>query len=226
MADETADPFVVAVDLLSQAEHGPDSPAVLITTSERVGREVIAHVDRLIPGMPTRENAGPAWRDRGQVHLVPNLDEAYALANESASEHVQILTENPRDALKTMHNFGAVFLGEGTTVAFGDKVIGTNHVLPTRRASRYTGGLWAGMFVKTVTYQEVTSTDSSALLGEICGRAARAENFEGHGRSGDIRAAKYAGGPLPWAPARLKEWNAARAGASATPPTGPSTSGG
>lgn len=224
VADETADPFVVAVDLLSQAEHGPDSPAVLITTSERVGREVIAHVDRLIPGMPTRENAGPAWRDRGHVHLVPNLDEAYALANEFASEHVQILTVNPRDALKTMQNFGALFLGEGTTVSYGDKVIGTNHVLPTRRASRYTGGLWAGMFVKTVTYQEVTNTDSSALLGEICGRASRAENFEGHGRSGDIRAAKYAGRPLPWAPARLKEWNAARASASATP-IGPSTGG-
>ncbi len=212
VADDTADPFVVAVDLLSQAEHGPDSPAVLITTSETVGREAIEHIDRLLPGMPTVDNAGPAWRDHGEVHVVADLDEAYALANDFASEHVQILTSEPRDALKTMQNFGALFLGEGTTVSYGDKVIGTNHVLPTRHAARYTGGLWAGMFVKTVTYQEVTDTDSSALLGEVCGRASRVERFEGHGRSGDVRAAKYAGKPLPWAPEHLERWNAARAG--------------
>jgi sulfopropanediol 3-dehydrogenase len=212
VADDTADPFVVAVDLLSQAEHGPDSPAVLITTSETVGREAIEHIDRLLPGMPTVDNAGPAWRDHGEVHVVADLDEAYALANDFASEHVQILTAEPRDALKTMQNFGALFLGEGTTVSYGDKVIGTNHVLPTRHAARYTGGLWAGMFVKTVTYQEVTDTDSSALLGEVCGRASRVERFEGHGRSGDVRAAKYAGKPLPWAPEHLERWNAARAG--------------
>jgi len=215
VADDTADPFIVAVDLLSQAEHGPDSPAVLITTSETVGREAIEHIDRLLPGMPTRDNAGPAWRDHGEVHVVADLDEAYALANDFASEHVQILTAEPRDALKTMQNFGALFLGEGTTVSYGDKVIGTNHVLPTRHAARYTGGLWAGMFVKTVTYQEVTNSDSSALLGEVCGRASRVERFEGHGRSGDIRAAKYAGKPLPWAPEHLERWNAARAGSAA-----------
>ncbi len=215
VADDTADPFIVAVDLLSQAEHGPDSPAVLITTSETVGREAIEHIDRLLPGMPTRDNAGPAWRDHGEVHVVADLDEAYALANDFASEHVQILTAEPRDALKTMQNFGALFLGEGTTVSYGDKVIGTNHVLPTRHAARYTGGLWAGMFVKTVTYQEVTNSDSSALLGEVCGRASRVERFEGHGRSGDVRAAKYAGKPLPWAPEHLERWNAARAGSAA-----------
>ena len=216
VADDTADPFVVAVDLLSQAEHGPDSPAVLITTSEAVGREAIEHIDRLLPGMPTVDNAGPAWRDHGEVHVVADLDEAYALANDFASEHVQILTAEPRDALKTMRNFGALFLGEGTTVSYGDKVIGTNHVLPTRHAARYTGGLWAGMFVKTVTYQEVTDPGSSALLGEVCGRASRVERFEGHGRSGDIRAAKYAGKPLPWAPEHLERWNAARAGSGSS----------
>jgi len=215
VADDTADPFVVAVDLLSQAEHGPDSPAVLITTSELVAREAIDHIDRLLPGMPTRENAGPAWRDHGEVHLVTDLEEAYALANDFASEHVQVMTAEPRDALKSMQNFGALFLGEGTTVSYGDKVIGTNHVLPTRHAARYTGGLWAGMFVKTVTYQEVTNTDSSALLGEVCGRASRAERFEGHARSGDIRAAKHSGKPLPWAPEHLERWNADRAGAAA-----------
>ena len=212
VADESADPFVVAVDLLSQAEHGPDSPAVLITTSELVGREAIDHIDRLLPGMPTRENAGPAWRDHGQVYLVADLDEAYDLANEFASEHVQILTADPREALKRMQNYGALFLGEATTVSYGDKVIGTNHVLPTRHAARYTGGLWAGMFVKTVTYQEVTNKESSVELGEVCGRASRAEHFEGHARAGDIRAAKYAGKPLPWAPDHLERWNAARLG--------------
>ncbi|QRK93584.1 histidinol dehydrogenase [Saccharopolyspora erythraea] len=200
VADETADPFVTAVDLLSQAEHGPDSPAVLITTSESLGRQVIDEVDKLLPEMPTRDNAGPAWRDHGEVHVVADLDEAYELADTYAGEHVQILTANPREALEKMRNYGALFLGEGTCVSYGDKVIGTNHVLPTRGAARYTGGLWVGKYLKTVTYQEVTDEAASARLGEVCGRAARVELFEGHARSGDVRAAKYAGAPLPWAP--------------------------
>lgn len=211
LADESADPFVVAVDLLSQAEHGPDSPAVLITTSERVGREAMAHIERLLPDLVTNDYAGPAWRDHGEVHLVDDLDAGYALADQFASEHVQILTTSPRDALKAMRNYGALFLGEGTTVPYGDKVIGTNHVLPTLRGARYTGGLWVGMFVKTVSYQEVVNRDSSVVLGEVCGRASRVERFEGHARSGDIRAAKYAGKPLPWAPEQLARWNAERA---------------
>jgi len=201
VADETADPFVTAVDLLSQAEHGPDSPAVLITTSDRLGREVLARVDELLPGMPTRDNAEPAWRDHGEVVVVDSLDEAYRLADTYASEHVQILTARPRRALEQMRNYGALFLGEGTCVSYGDKVIGTNHVLPTRGAANYTGGLWGGKYLKTVTYQEVTDTDSSAHLGQVCGRAARAELFEGHARSGDVRAAKYADAALPWSPA-------------------------
>ncbi|MER8157738.1 histidinol dehydrogenase [Streptomyces sp. NPDC094472] len=200
VADEHADPFIAAVDLLSQAEHGPDSPAVLITTSERIGREVIAHIEEILPDMPTRDLAGPAWRDHGEVHVVGDLDEAYALADSYASEHVQILTAEPRKALDAMRNFGALFLGEGTCVSYGDKVIGTNHVLPTRGAARYTGGLWVGKYLKTVTYQQVTDPASSALLGEVCGRAARTELFEGHARSGDVRAAKYAGQPLSWDP--------------------------
>ncbi|GAA2351224.1 histidinol dehydrogenase [Saccharopolyspora halophila] len=200
VADEHADPFVVAVDLLSQAEHGPDSPAVLITTSEGLGRAVIEHVDALLPGMPTKDNAEPAWRDHGEVHVVADLDEAYRLADTYASEHVQILTEHPREALEKMRNYGALFLGEGTCVSYGDKVIGTNHVLPTRGASRYTGGLWVGKYLKTVTYQEVTDPAASADLGEVCGRAARVELFEGHARSGDVRAAKYGEAELPWAP--------------------------
>jgi sulfopropanediol 3-dehydrogenase len=200
VADDGADPFVVAVDLLSQAEHGPDSPAVLITTSEDVARAAMAHIDRLLPDMPTNDMAGPAWRDHGQVHVVEDLDEAYRLADGFASEHVQILTGQPREALARMRNYGALFLGEGTCVSYGDKVIGTNHVLPTRGAARYTGGLWVGKYLRTVTYQEVTDRATSAALGELCGRASRIELFEGHARSGDVRAAKYAGAELPWAP--------------------------
>jgi sulfopropanediol 3-dehydrogenase len=199
IADEHADPFVVAVDLLSQAEHGPDSPAVLITTSEDVARAAMAHIDRLLPEMPTNDMAGPAWRDHGQVHVVDDLDEAYRLADDFASEHVQILTERPREALEKMRNYGALFLGEGTCVSYGDKCIGTNHVLPTRGAARYTGGLWVGKYLRTVTYQEVTDRSASAALGKLCGRASRIELFEGHARSGDVRAAKYAGAPLSWA---------------------------
>ena len=210
LTDETADPFVVAVDLLSQAEHGPDSPAVLITTSETLAREAMAHIDALLPDMPTKDMAEPAWRNHGEVHLAKDMTEAYTLANDLASEHVQILTANPREALAHLRNYGALFLGEGTTVSYGDKVIGTNHVLPTRRAARYTGGLWAGMFVKTLSYQEVTDQDSSTLLGEVCGRASRVEMFEGHARSGDIRATKYSGNPLPWAPEQAQRWNAER----------------
>ncbi|MEV0593504.1 histidinol dehydrogenase [Nonomuraea cavernae] len=203
IADEYADPFVVAVDLLSQAEHGPDSPAVLITTSEALGRRVIELVEELLVDMPTADFAGPAWRDHGEVVVVADLDEAYALADRYASEHVQILTESPREALDRMRNYGALFLGEGTCVSYGDKVIGTNHTLPTRGAANYTGGLWVGKYLKTVTYQEVVDRASSAALGELCGRAARVEFFEGHARSGDVRAHKYAGAPLPWAPASL-----------------------
>jgi RNA polymerase sigma-70 factor (ECF subfamily) len=195
------DPFVVAVDLLSQAEHGPDSPAVLVTPSETLGRRVIELIDALLPGMPTADFAGPAWRDHGEVVVVDDLAAAWKLADQYAAEHVEVLTENPRAALAAMRNYGALFLGDGTCVSYGDKVIGTNHVLPTRGAANYTGGLWVGKYLKTVTYQEVTDPAASARLGELCGRAARVEFFEGHARSGDVRASKYAGAPLPWAPA-------------------------
>jgi sulfopropanediol 3-dehydrogenase len=201
VADEHADPFVVAVDLLSQAEHGPDSPAVLITTSRELAETVIAHVDDLLPGMPTRDFAGAAWRDYGEVHVVASLDDAFALADEYAFEHVQILTEEPRRALDAMTHYGALFLGEGTCVSYGDKTIGTNHVLPTRGAARYTGGLWVGKYLRTVTYQEVTDPESSAMLGEVTGRAARVERFEGHARSGDVRVAKHRGTRFDWMPA-------------------------
>lgn len=200
VADDSADPFTIAVDLLSQAEHGPDSPCILITTSSQVGQAVLEHIDTLLPGLPTGKIAGDAWADHGQVRVVDTLDEAYALADEFASEHVQILTEDPRRALEQMHNYGALFLGEGTCVPYGDKVIGTNHVLPTLGAARYTGGLWVGKFLKTLTYQEVRDPAASAQLGERCGRLSRLERFEGHARSGDLRAAKFGGASFPWIP--------------------------
>lgn len=201
VADESADPLLVAVDLLSQAEHGPDSPAVLVTTSEQLGREVIEQVERLLPTMPTRDFAEPAWRDHGEVVVVDDLAEGYAVADDYASEHVEILTADPREALDRMRNYGALFLGAGTCVSYGDKVIGTNHTLPTRRSARYTGGLWVGKYLKTVTYQEVTSEAASAELGELCGRAARVEFFEGHARSGDVRATRYRDTTPEWLPA-------------------------
>jgi sulfopropanediol 3-dehydrogenase len=198
IADDDADPFVVAVDLLSQAEHGPDSPAVLVTTSESVARAAMAHIDEILVDMPTKDFAEPAWRNHGEVVVVDTLDEAFAVADSYASEHVEVLTAEPRQALDKMHDYGALFLGEGTCVSYGDKVIGTNHVLPTRGSARFTGGLWVGKYLKTVTYQEVTDLGSSAMLGELCGRAARVELFEGHARSGDVRAAKYRGATLSW----------------------------
>lgn len=211
IADHTADPFVIAADLLSQAEHGPDSPVVLITTSERVGLDTIAEVERQLVNLPTNGIAAVSWANHGEVHLVDTIEEAFALGDQFASEHVQILTEEPRRALTEMQDYGALFLGEKTCVSFGDKAIGTNHVLPTLGAARYTGGLWVGKFLKTVTYQEITDADSSAELGRLCGRAARMENFEGHARSADVRAAKYGGDDLPWTDHRFDRVPAAAA---------------
>lgn len=198
VADESASPFMCATDLLSQAEHGPDTPAVLITTSEKVGQETMSIVDDLLTGLPTAELAAVSWRDYGVVVVVSDTEEAYSLADEYASEHVQILTKEPRQALKKMSQYGALFLGERTCVSYGDKVIGTNHVLPTGKAARYTGGLWVGKFLKTVTYQEVVEDEASGQLGRLCGRAARAENFEGHARSGDLRAHNYLQDDFAW----------------------------
>ncbi len=198
VADDDADPFLTAVDLLSQAEHGPESPAVLITTSQALGERVLAHIEQLLPGMSTKDYAEPAWRDWGQVIVVDDIDEAYALADSFAFEHVQIFTKEPREALEKMHDYGALFLGENTCVSYGDKVIGTNHVLPTLGAARYTGGLWVGKYLRTVTYQQIVDPASSALLGEVCGRAARVELFEGHARSGDARAWRHGEKSYAW----------------------------
>ncbi|RJE25409.1 hypothetical protein PHISCL_02232 [Aspergillus sclerotialis] len=200
LADKTADPFTVATDLVSQAEHGPDTPAVLITTSPEVGRKTVDAVNRLLGSsdLSTAAIAKTSWEAFGEVIVVDSMDDLWQLANQYASEHVQVLTRNPRDALTKMTNYGALFLGEKTCVSYGDKVIGTNHVLPTRTTARYTGGLWVGKYLKTCTYQEVTSEQASGDLGRLCGRAARAENFEAHARSGDLRAAQYMKDNIEW----------------------------
>lgn len=197
VADETADPAIVAADLIGQAEHGPTSPAVLVTTSTELAERVEGEIDRqLAADLSTAETASRAWVGHGAVHVVATPEQAIAKAEELAYEHVEILTAEPRWYLERLTNYGALFLGEGTTVAYGDKTIGTNHVLPTSGAARYTGGLWVGKFLKTVTHQEVRDPATSARIGEICARQCRVEGFEGHARSCDIRVAKF-GAPAP-----------------------------
>lgn len=198
VADEFASPYTCATDLLSQAEHGPDTPAVLITTCRAVAEKTLEAIESQLKTLSTSEIATVSWRDHGTVILVSDLDVAYAVADDYASEHVQILTQHPREALVKMSNYGALFLGERTCVSYGDKCIGTNHVLPTRKSSRYTGGLWVGKFLKTVTYQEVIDDTASGNMGRLCGRSARAENFEGHARSGDLRAYFYLKDTVSW----------------------------
>lgn len=188
IADEHADPEVVAADLVGQAEHGPTSPAVLITTSAELGQRVAAEVERqLAADLSTAETAAAAWHEHGAIHVVDTREQAAALADRHAFEHVEILTAEPRWYLARLRNYGALFLGEGTTVAYGDKTIGTNHILPTAGAARYSGGLWVGKFLKTVTHQEVRSPESALLIGETCARQCRVEGFEAHARSCDVR---------------------------------------
>lgn len=198
LADEHADPFVVAVDLLSQAEHGPDSPAVLVTTSREVADQALAHIERILPDMPTKDFAEPAWNDHGQIIVVDSIDEIYAVADELAFEHVEVLTENPREALDTMRNYGAMFLGEGTCVSYGDKVIGTNHTLPTKKAGRYTGGLWVGKFLKTHSYQRVVTDEAAAMIGAYGSRLCMLEGFVGHAEQCNVRVRRYGGRNVPY----------------------------
>jgi sulfopropanediol 3-dehydrogenase len=181
-----------ATDLLGQAEHGPTSPAILLTSSQRIAGQIEAEIARQLARLPTAAVAGQAWRDYGQVILCDTDAELLAEADRIASEHVQVLTRNPRWFLERMQNYGALFLGPETNVAYGDKVIGTNHTLPTRRAARYTGGLWVGKFLKTVTWQEV-SPAATAELGEVCGRLCDIENFAGHAEQARLRVRRYGG---------------------------------
>lgn len=192
IADDTADAEMCATDLLGQAEHGPTSPAILLTTSAKIAGEIQAEIDRQLGVLATAEIAGAAWRDHGQVILCDTDEELLSEADRIASEHVQVLTRDPRWFLDRMTNYGALFLGKETNVAYGDKVIGTNHTLPTKRAARYTGGLWVGKFLKTVTYQQVTP-EATAMIGEYCSRLCAIENFAGHKEQADLRVRRYGG---------------------------------
>ena len=193
IADDGVDGEMAATDLLGQAEHGPDSPAVLLTTSRRLARETMAEIERLLAILPTAPIARQAWETHGEVIVCDSDEEMLREADRIASEHVQVMTRDPDWFLERMTNYGALFLGPRTNVAFGDKVIGTNHTLPTRKAARYTGGLWVGKFLKTCTYQRVTTDAASAMIGEYCSRLCALEGFTGHGEQANLRVRRYGG---------------------------------
>jgi sulfopropanediol 3-dehydrogenase len=201
IADESVDGEICATDLLGQAEHGPDSPAIMITNSEKLARETMREVERLLEILPTRDIARRAWNDYGEVIVCADYAEMLAVADHYANEHVQVMTEDPDYFLNNMTNYGALFLGPRTNVAYGDKVIGTNHTLPTKRAARYTGGLWVGKFLKTCTYQRVTTDEASAMMGEYCSRLCALEGFAGHGEQANVRVRRYGGRNIPYAAA-------------------------
>lgn len=191
IADETSEAEMIATDLLGQGEHSPTSPGALITTSEKIAYETIKEIERQLQSLPTAEVASKSWSDHGQIILVENEDEALYEADKLAFEHVEVLTENPDYFLNNLTNYGALFLGPETNVAYGDKVIGTNHTLPTKGAAKYTGGLWVGKFIKTVTYQKITSEEQSAYIGEYAARLCQLENFSGHAEQALLRVRKY-----------------------------------
>jgi sulfopropanediol 3-dehydrogenase len=199
IADETVDAEMCATDLLGQAEHGPNSPAILLTDSEKLARETMAEVERLLKILPTAAIAAKAWEDYGEVIVCATQEEMVEEADRIASEHVQIMTRDPDYFLRNMTNYGALFLGPRTNVAYGDKVIGTNHTLPTKKAARYTGGLWVGKFLKTVTYQRVTTDSASAMIGEYCSRLCMLEGFAGHAEQANVRVRRYGGRNVPYA---------------------------
>jgi sulfopropanediol 3-dehydrogenase len=191
IADDSVDGEICATDLLGQAEHGPTSPAILITNSEKLARETMREVERLVAILPTADAAGKAWVDFGEVIVCESEEEMVREADRIASEHVQVMTRNPDYFLDTMKNYGSLFLGPRTNVAYGDKVIGTNHTLPTKKAARYTGGLWVGKFLKTCTYQKVLTDEASALVGEYCSRLCILEGFYAHAEQANVRVRRY-----------------------------------
>jgi sulfopropanediol 3-dehydrogenase len=200
IADEIGcDGELAATDLLGQAEHGPDSPAVLLTTSRALAEETMREVERLLTILPTADIARRAWEGFGEVIIAEDDAEMVRIADEIASEHVQVMTRDPDYFLKHMTNYGALFLGNRTNVSYGDKVIGTNHTLPTKKAARYTGGLWVGKFLKTCTYQRVLTDEASTMIGEYCSRLCALEGFAGHGEQANIRVRRYGGRNVPYA---------------------------
>jgi len=191
VADETMDAEMAVTDLLGQAEHGPNSPAILLTNHKPLAMAVEAEVKRQLAVLPTADVAGAAWENYGEVILVDTVEEMVQVADDIASEHVQINTKNPDYFLENMSNYGALFLGNRTNVAYGDKAIGTNHTLPTKKAARYTGGLWVGKFIKTCTYQKVLTDEASALVGGYCSRLCEIEGFMAHKAQADLRVKRY-----------------------------------
>jgi sulfopropanediol 3-dehydrogenase len=201
IADDSVDAELCATDLLGQAEHGPTSPAVLITNSQELARATIAEVERLLRILPTADVAGKAWADMGEVIVCDSEEEMVAEANRVACEHVQVMTRDPSWFLARMQNYGSLFMGPRTNVAYGDKVIGTNHTLPTRKAARYTGGLWVGKFLKTCTYQKVQTDKASAEIGEVCSRLCVLEGFLAHAEQANVRVRRFGGRNVPYAQA-------------------------
>ena len=199
IADDSVDGEMCATDLLGQAEHGPDSPAVLLTNSHKLARDTMREVERLLTILPTAAIAAKAWESWGEVIVCEDEAEMVRVADEIASEHVQVMTRDPDYFLNNMVNYGALFLGPRTNVAYGDKAIGTNHTLPTRKAARYTGGLWVGKFLKTCTYQRVTTDAASAMIGEYTSRLCALEGFAGHGEQANLRVRRYGGRNIPYA---------------------------
>jgi sulfopropanediol 3-dehydrogenase len=191
IADDSCDPEMAAVDLIGQAEHGPTSPAILLTNSAALAEKTPAAIEELLSWLPTAAIARQAWQNNGEIILCDTLDEMVSEGDRIASEHVQILTRDPDYFLNCMTNYGALFLGPRTNVAYGDKVIGTNHTLPTMKAARYTGGLWVGKFIKTCTYQRVLTDEASVLVGEYCSRLCAIENFAAHKEQADLRVRRY-----------------------------------
>jgi sulfopropanediol 3-dehydrogenase len=199
IADDSVDGELCATDLLGQAEHGPDSPAVLLTTSLALARDTIREIERLLLILPTAGIARQAWNAYGEVIVADSDEEMVQIADRIASEHVQVMTRDPDYFLNHMTNYGALFLGARTNVSFGDKVIGTNHTLPTKKSARYTGGLWVGKFIKTCTYQKVLTDEASALIGSYCSRLCALEGFSGHGEQANIRVRRYGHQNVPYA---------------------------
>ncbi|HEY6834317.1 MAG TPA: histidinol dehydrogenase [Pseudolabrys sp.] len=201
IADDSVDGELCATDLLGQAEHGPTSPAVLLTNSEKLAKDTISEVERLLKILPTADAAGQAWKDYGEVIVCDSIDEMITEADRIASEHVQVMTRDPDVFLNGMRNYGALFLGPRTNVAYGDKVIGTNHTLPTKKNARFTGGLWVGKFMKTCTYQKVLTDEASAMIGEYCSRLCILEGFSGHAEQANVRVRRYGRRNVPYAQA-------------------------
>jgi len=198
IADETVDAELCATDLLGQAEHGYNSPAVLVTNSQKLADDTLSEIDRILTILPTADTAGVSWEEYGEVVVCDTYDEMLEVANDIASEHVQVMTDRDDWFLDKMHSYGALFLGPRTNVSNGDKVIGTNHTLPTKKAGRYTGGLWVGKFLKTHSYQKITTDEAAVKIGRYCSRLCMLESFVGHAEQANIRVRRYGGEDIPY----------------------------